>query len=140
MYVEFFMLYFPCCINITSLSVIASSAICLEYFCKTRNMTFFILVVQLEMTIYIVICLCLFRNYLSESKLNCLLIFLLIYLICILHKLYCTIKFSIAFHFHCHYLINFVSSSFIRLILHHLFLINCINKLYGVDKLAYKIG
>ena len=64
---------------------------------------------QLGLIHYLMICLCLFWNFLSVGKLNCLLPFLLILLILSLHKWYCPIIFSIAFNFHSHYIIKFIS-------------------------------
>ena len=58
---------------------------------------------------YLAIFLCLFWNYLSVDKLNCLLFFWMVLLIFSLHKWYCPIRFSIAFHSHCCYIIKFIS-------------------------------
>ena len=69
----------------------------------------------------LVIFLCLFKNNLIVSKLNCLLLFLLILLIFSLYKWYCPIIYSIGFHFHHHHIIKFIVPSFIAFISHYLF-------------------
>ena len=55
-----------------------------------------------------VIFLCLFWNYLSVSKLNCLFLFLLILLIFSLYKWWCPNILSILFYFDCYQIIQFI--------------------------------
>ena len=76
---------------------------------------------QLGLIQYLVIFVCLFRKHLSMIKLNCMLLLLLISLILSLHKETPPIRFSIEFHFQCHYIIKYNSLSFITFNPHHLF-------------------
>ena len=98
----FFVLYFLCCIKSTSLSATASFDLFLEDFWSDSKEESFPIVGKLRMINYLVLCLCLFRNYISVRKLNFLLIFLLLSIIFSLRKWYCPIRFSISFHSHCH--------------------------------------
>ena len=95
---------------------------------------------QLGLIHYLVICLCLFWNNLSERNLNCLLLFLPLFLIFVLHKWYSPIIFSNAFCFHHHYIITLISPSFLIFIPHHLFCLKRINRQDGVDESASEIG
>ena len=92
----FSVLYFLCCIflcyiflyciKITSLSVTNYYVICsADSFVKALNKRGFLEVGKPELIHYLVICLCLFQNYLSVIKLNCLMLLLLILLIFGLH-------------------------------------------------------
>ena len=56
-----------------------------------------------------------------------------------LNKWYFKIGFSIEFNFHLHYIIKFISKSFIIFIPRHLLWLNFINMLNGVDDFDYEI-
>ena len=156
------MLYFLCCIVLCCIFfVIYFPFFCVIYFCvilvpfhslrqvlmiyvnqifaHTLKKTVSLGVGQLWLIHYLVICLCLFRNYLSVHNLKCLLLFLLLLLIFSLHKWYFSIIFSIAFNFHRHYTIKLFYPSFITLISHHLFCLVCVKTLDGVDDFGSKI-
>ena len=72
------LLLFSCynCFKSTSLSVTDYSDIYLASFCKTLKKESFLRVGKPVLICYLFICLCLFRNHLSVSKLNFLLLFL----------------------------------------------------------------
>ena len=80
-YVVFSVLYLFCCIKITSLSETAPSSIFWEYFGSDSKEDSFYELSNLGLMNYLVILLCLFQNHLSVSKLNFMLLFLLILLI-----------------------------------------------------------
>ena len=139
--VVFFVFYiFRIVLKIILLSATASSGMCFELFCHTLKKTVSISFYQLGLTRYLVICLCLFWNYVSVSNLNFLMLFLLLFLILSIHKWYFPIIFSIAFHFHRHYIIKHISPSIIKIIPRHLFLFKRINKLDGVDGCFFESG
>ena len=105
---------FPCCIFCVFFCVVLKALqylrnillVSVEKIFGETIKKLFIGVGQLELIHYPVIFLCLFRNYLIVSKLNCLLLFLLLLLIFILHKWYFPIRFSIVFHFHCCFIVK----------------------------------
>ena len=131
--------FFSCCIKSTSISAAASSAIYLVDFLSDSKEELNYWFGQLGIICYPSICLCLFWNYLIVSRLNCLLISLLLLRIFSLHKWYCPVIFSIAFHFN-YYIVKSISPSFITFIPHHLFCLKRINKLNGVDYFSFWIG
>ena len=81
-----------------------------QIFGQSRKKKCYIWVGKLGLIYYLVVLLCLFRNYLSLGKLNCLLIFLLFLLILSIYKWYCPTIFSIEFHFCRYYIIKFFCS------------------------------
>ena len=100
---------FSCCIKITSLSVTDSYIICLADFWSEYKEDIFPRSwenrtdsLSCDFPVFIS------EIYVSVSKLKFMLRFLLILLIFSLHKWYCTIRFSIAFHFHYQYIIKFI--------------------------------
>ena len=89
-FVVFLVLYFlyfifPCCIQIILLSETVSSEVCLEDALSDSEEAFS-QYWELGLIRYLVICLCLFQNYLSVRKLDCLMLFLLLLIIFGLHK------------------------------------------------------
>ena len=86
LHVLLFVLYFLCCIFCVLLKALQFMWHLLlisvwQIFSQILKNSVFLRVGQLGMIHYLVICLCLFQNYLSVSKLNCLLLFLLVLLI-----------------------------------------------------------
>ena len=79
-----------------------------QIFGQTLKRKVFFGVGKLGLIHYLFILLCSFQNYLIVSKLNYLLILLLLSLIFSRHKWYCPIRFSIEFHFHHHCIIKFI--------------------------------
>ena len=83
------MLYFPCCIflyfnccnKMTSLYVTASSAIYLKDFWSYSKEDSFLWVKQLGLIYYLLICLCLFREYMSVRKFIFQMLFLILLII-----------------------------------------------------------
>ena len=98
--------YFLCYIKSISLSVTASCDILLEAFLSDSEEESCFWVGRLRLINYCVICLCLFLNHLSESKLNCLILFLLMFQMFILHKWYCPNIFPTAYHSDCYHIIK----------------------------------
>ena len=99
---------FSCCIKSTSIPKIATFAICLEDIWSCSKEERFLWFGKLGIIHYPAIFLFLISNYLIVSKLNCLLIFLLLLPIFSLNKWYCPITFSIVLNFHYYYIIKVI--------------------------------
>ena len=99
---------FSCCIKSTSFSKTAFFGIFLEAFLSFYKEESFLWFGKQGLIKFLVICLCLISKYLSISKLNRMLIFLLILLIFSLHKWYCPIRLLIVLYFHGYFIIKVI--------------------------------
>ena len=79
-----------------------------QIFSQNIKKKVFLWVRKLGLIHYLIIFLNLFLNCISAIKLNCLLRVLLLLKIFSLHKWYCPIRISIAFHSHCYCIIKFI--------------------------------